>query len=189
MRVGLDIDDTICQTRDIIIRFLCKHYKMDYRKSKKLDYEYFKENYDNYYNFVKEYYDELIHTVKLKPFTLRYLKKRGHDIIFLTSRYYKEFKYPYETTYKYLKEKKIPFDKLIICEDNKGKICSEEKIDIFFDDNIKNYNSVKNVGIEVYLMDDLPNKKIKDVNRIYSTRDIYLKVKRKEKQNERKNNF
>lgn len=191
MRVGIDIDDTICNSRKVLIPFLSKTLGIKYKKVKKEEYEYFKEKYKNYFEVAKDNYDTLVMNIKLKPGTIKYLnkiKKRGHEIIFLTSRYYKEFKNPYETTYTYLKNNNIPFDKLILCADDKGKICKEEKIDIFFDDNFKNYISVKNTGIDVYLMDDIPNIKIKGVKRIFSVRDMYLKIKRKEKYYGGKNN-
>jgi len=191
MRVGIDLDDTIISSRKVLISFLAKHYGLKYNKVKSEEYEYFKTSYEDYFDFAKENYDELVFKIKLKPGTIKYLKKikdRGHEIYIITSRFNKEFKTPYETTFSYLIKNKIPFDKLIITNKSKGEVCLTENIDIFFDDYIVNYNAVRDVGVDVYLMDDLPNIKIKNVKRIFSIRDIYLKVKKKEKENARENN-
>jgi len=191
MKIGIDLDDTIINSRKVLISFLSKYYNLKYNGVKNKEYEFFKSNYSDYYDVAKKYYDDLVFNIKLKPSVIKYLKKirdRGHEIIIITSRYYKEFKTPYETTFNYLINNSVPFDKLIITDKSKGEICAKENIDVFFDDYIVNYNSVKNKGIDVYLMDDLTNYKIKNVKRIFSIRDIYLCVKKKEKENARKNN-
>ena len=40
MRVGIDIDDTICQTRKTFIPILCKHYGIRYKDVKSKEYTY-----------------------------------------------------------------------------------------------------------------------------------------------------
>ena len=30
MRIGIDIDDTICDTREVLIKYVCKELNLDY---------------------------------------------------------------------------------------------------------------------------------------------------------------
>ena len=61
MRIGIDIDDTICCSIENILPHICKYYNLDYEveKNKSLSYEYY-HGLDNYLDFAKKHYDKLI---------------------------------------------------------------------------------------------------------------------------------
>lgn len=186
MRIGLDIDDTICNTYDLVLKYVCKYYNLNYKeyKNKKISYDYFKKNLESFQIYAKNNYKYIIPNSPLKKGVIKYitkLKKRGHEIIFITGRDYDEFDDPYNITYNFLIKNKVPFDKLLTSRLNKGEACLEEKIDIYFDDEFKNYESVKKVGIEVYLFSKRANKYIKNVRRVDNFRNIYKIIKNKEK--------
>lgn len=186
MKIGLDIDDTICDTFELVLPYICKFYNLDYKeyKNKKISYDYFKENLENFSTFAKNNYKYIIPNSPLKRGVIKYitkLRKRGHEIIFITGRDYDEFDDPYNTTYNYLIENNIPFDKLLTNKLNKGQTCVEEQIDVYFDDEIKNYSSVVEQGIDVYLFTKRANKDIKNVSRVNNFKEIYKLIKRKEK--------
>ena len=55
--------------------------------------------------------------------TLNELKRRGYEIIIITARSDKYYSDPYQISYDYLVQKKIPFDKLIV-----NKVYREQQI-------------------------------------------------------------
>lgn len=143
MRIGIDIDDTITNSKEYVTN-LKKQLYPEYDCNKKLP--------DNVFlNFINQY-DSIIHkNVKLKngvKESLDYLKKQGHEIVFITAR--GEFsKTSEEDTLNYFKKHNIPYDKLICEAYDKGKIAFDNKIDIFIDDLLTNCRSVNTYGIKV----------------------------------------
>ena len=129
-------------------------------------------------------YKDIIPNSPLKKGVIKYIKKlrkRGHQVIFITGRDTTEFEDPYTLTYNYLKENKIPFDGLLVNQLNKGESCKKENIDIYFDDEPRNYKSVEAMGIDVYLFNRYSNELLEGYNRVNSIKDIYKIIKKKEK--------
>ena len=184
MRIALDIDDTICNTFDIVLPSVCKQYNLDYEeyKKKRISYKDFK--FDGFFDYALNNYKYIIPNSKLKKGVVKYIKKlrrRGHQIIFITGRCNKEFEDPYTLTYDYLKKNKVPYDKLLVNQLDKGKACIEEKIDVYFDDEPKNYEIVEKVGIDVYLFTRYSNELLDNFKRVNSIKEIYKIIKKKEK--------
>ncbi len=143
MRIGVDIDDTITETSDMIAFFLRKYYT-NYTCYRDLPEPLFSDFVD--VRVRKLYRYELLK--KDAAFALHELKKLGHEIIFITARgdigsFYKEY------TEAYLKYHDIPYDKIIFKAVDKGLIAKEEGIDLFIDDKKSNCDSVASRGIEV----------------------------------------
>ena len=193
MRVGIDIDDTICNTFDVFLPYICKFYNLDYAtlKKEKLNYNFFSNTYDDYYIIAKDICKKIVPTLSLRRGVVKYLnkiKKLGCDIVFITARNSIEYDNPYQISYDYLVKNNIPFDALITDVSDKGEACLEEKIDIFFDDDIDNYNIVKKRGIDTYLFTIESNKKYKNVSRVKDFRQIYKIVKGKKNGRGKSNN-
>lgn len=187
MRIGLDIDDTICDTLEFVLPYCCKYYGINYEEIKNKNYpvNYFIDNY-GYYDFAKKYYDKLIPYVPLKKDVVKYLnklKKRGHQIIFITARSNKGLDNPYQITYDYLVKNNVPFDTLITGAKDKDEVCIEEEIEIYIDNDSNNCLAVSNKGITTYLMDKQKNKNFKVVK---SFKQIYKLIKKEEKNGRRK---
>jgi len=130
----------------------------------------------------KVIYQKITPNIPVNKGVIKYLKKikkLGHEIVFITARGNKGYDRPYQISYDYLVQNKVPFDALIVDAQDKGKVCLEEHVDIFFDDDINNYNSVSSRGIEVYLYTINSNKKYKDIRRANNFRQIYKIVRRK----------
>jgi len=178
MRIGIDIDDTITNTWEFFMPLLSKKYNVSIDKLK---------NGPPYYDAVKdivtmaEYIDmvkkseDLLLKIELKPNVidvLTKLKQEGHTIIFITARC-DEYNDPYELTKKYLEKYHVPYDKIIVRALEKGKVCKEEKINLFIDDSINNCQKVRQTGIDVLLMETNINKSnkefihMKDWNQVY----------------------
>lgn len=190
MRIGIDIDDTICDTFEFVLPYCCKYYSVSYEDAKKnnYSYEYFINNY-GYYDFAKKYYGKIIPYVPLKKDVVRVLtklKKRGHEIIFITARSSRGFDNPYQITYDYLIKNNVPFDTLITEAKEKDKVCLDEEIDIYIDDSISECLKVRNNNIKVLLSDTIYNKNDKDLQRIKSFRNLYKIIKKEEKDGRRK---
>lgn len=190
MRIGIDIDDTICSTFDFILPYCCKYYGIDYNEAKEKGYslEYLINNY-GYYDFAKKYYGKIIPYVPLKKDVVKYLnkiKKRGHQIIFITARSSRGYDNPYQLTYDYLVKNKVPFDELITDVLEKDKACVDESIDIYLDNDINNCRKTKAIGINTYLNISENSQKNKEFKCVKNFRQFYKIIKKEEKSGRRK---
>lgn len=179
MRIGIDVDDTIVKTWSSFMPILSEKYNIPLDKIKKSE---------PYYDAVKdivtmeEYIDmvkksgHLSKELELRPYVkevLTKLKEEGNTIIFITARDDNMYDDSYLITKEYLDRHKIPYDKIIVNAYDKGRICKEEKIDLFIDDNIKNCQSVYNERISVVLMETIFNKDNKEFIRMKDWKQIY----------------
>lgn len=192
MRIGIDIDDTICCTFEFVLPYCCKYYGVSYEEAKEHNYnwEYFKDNY-GYYDFAKKYYGKIMPYIPLKKDVVKFLnklKKRGHQIIFITARSKKGYDNPYQLTYDYLIKNNIYFDTLIVEAKEKDKVCLDEEIDIYIDDKVDECLKVRNENIKVFLMDTRYNKDEKDFKRVKNFKQFYKLIKKEEKNGRRKSN-
>lgn len=190
MRIGIDIDDTICSTFDFVLPYCCKYYGIDYNEAKEKGYslEYLINNY-GYYDFAKKYYGKIIPYVPLKKDVVKYLnkiKRRGHQIIFITARSNRGYDNPYQLTYDYLIKNNIPFDELITDALEKEKACVDESIDVYLDNDINNCIKTKNIGINTYLSISENSQKNKDFKCVKNFKQFYNLIKKEEKSGRRK---
>lgn len=178
MRIGIDIDDTITNTWEFFMPLLSEKYNVSIDKLKNGPpyYEAVKDivTMEEYDTMVKES-EHLLLNIELKPNVidvLTKLKKEGHTIIFITARC-DEYNKPYELTKEYLDKYKVPYDKIIVRALEKGQICKEEKINLFIDDSIDNCRKVKQVGIDVLLMETNFNKNNKEFIHMKNWNQVY----------------
>lgn len=185
MRIGIDIDGTITNLHNEIIKYglqyndyiLGKGIKNEnaYRISEIFDWEK-----DDYVKLKKYIQMEVLNIIKPRDDVVEYLnniKKLGHEIYIITGRKSTEMRDTYNETLNWLKTNNIPFDKFIIEESNKGKVCIENNIDIFVDDSLKHLNRVCDAGVKkIYIFDNVYNRENNKYNRIYSFRDLYYNV-------------
>jgi len=184
MRIGLDIDDTICNTFDLVLPCICEHFNLNYEKDKKKRINYRDFDFEGFKEYALKNYNDIIPNSPLKKGVIKYIKKlrkRGHQIIFITGRDTTEFEDPYKITYDYLNKNKVPYDKLLVNRLDKGNVCVEENIDIYFDDEPINYKNVEAKGVEVYLFTKYSNELLDGYKRINSIKEIYKIIKNKEK--------
>lgn len=184
MRIGIDIDDTICNTWDFIIPYLSKYFKISMDNLKNTDKAYYEAcncTFLEYCKFSKKYYSTISLKYKIKPNVrkvIKELRKEGHEIIFITARSINGFHDPYKSSLKYLDKHKIPFDKLIVNAKEKASVCLEEKIDLFIDDSIHNCMEVANKNIPVLLFNASFNQNCTLFKRVFSWKEIYKEVER-----------
>lgn len=178
MNIGVDIDDTITNTYETLLTIISMKYGLNHRKliSKKLAYTEIYSKLDNFDLYKKDLFYMMARSVTLKENVVEVLKKlksEGNNIIFITARNYEDYVEPYKISYEYLVKNNIPFDKLFVNVYDKGNLCKKENIDIFIDDNVRNCNSVKNVGIRTIQFDTEFTLKIDDAEHVSSWNEIY----------------
>ena len=156
MRIGMDLDDTVCKTSESLNKYAKKYaveegievadifMKVSERKK-----------------FLKKYFVQVIKEAELKDgFTDVYenfLKK--HEIYIITDR--SDDFMPHATkvdyiTLEWLEEHDIKFRGYYSdsYKEEKARICEENKIDIMIDDDHANYEVFKKHGIKTILFDD-----------------------------------
>lgn len=191
MIIGIDIDDTITDTYEVMINYSQK-YIIDVLKKEPIlrdgscneayytRYLYGWEN-DEDFEFLKEYYERIMNEVKPKTLAIEYLQKlhnQGHKIVLITARWDSEKFDIREVTKKWIQKNSIPYDKLIVNAENKLVAAKQENIDVFIDDTFKNCKILSDNGIRTYLMDSRMNRGFEDekITRVYSWPHLYMKL-------------
>lgn len=185
MRIGIDIDDTICDSWNTIIPIISDYFKINEQEIRNSDKAYFEVlncSLDEWYKFVREKFELLAPYFELKENAVNIinkLKEEGNKIIFVTARSNNGYSDPYKISYDYLTINNIKFDKLIVNGYDKGKICKQESIDLFIDDNINNCQNISSYGIDILLFDANFNRKCNDFKRVYNWNEVYEYIKNK----------
>lgn len=144
LKIGIDIDDTITDTRKSTIEYL-NMYNLDLN-------EYSGDlNDKKTFDFLIKHIEDIQANANLKPGvkeTFAELKKMGYEIIIITARG-GELDYNHEKITKdYFAKHDLPYDKMYFGNYPKGDIALKEKIDVFIDDRIYNLDDVSQHGIE-----------------------------------------
>lgn len=200
MRLGIDIDDTISNTYQTVIKYaedFTRNYchreyaSIEERAGNIKTHQYIQEifewNAEEEKIFFKEYYRKFIAEVKPKEDVQRVLQKlyRQHEIILITARWEDEKQGGIEeATKKWLENYQIPYHKMFLNRP-KLEVCKENHIDVFIDDSYMNCKSVQEGGIKTYMMNCIANQNIKDyeIERVYNWNEIYEKLKKYEEEN------
>ncbi len=173
MRIGLDIDDTICNTNEVLMKYAHKynqeHGNKPLLKKETNNFgEVFGWDDNEVYTFFRTYYldalKEIVPKKNVKE-VLNKLKEEGHELIFITVRNDKECGGVGEAnriTTKWFKEYNIPYNEINYNIHNKATFCKENNIDIFMDDSIKTVKLVNNEGIKTFIAINNFNKDFND---------------------------
>ena len=173
MKIGIDIDNTICST-DEVIDIKIKEYIKEHGMSQE---EFFGDS-SNMDKFYKEKILEVIAEDPVKDDFLRVLNKLkvNNEIIIVTARNEKFVKISQsmrQATKDWLAKNNIYYDKYFddAYIEGKVKVCKDEAIDIIIDDDINNYLAFKDNGIKTLLFDD-KGKYLDIVDRVGSWREV-----------------
>lgn len=198
MNIGIDIDDTISETFETLLPYSQKYTIEDLKKESKID---FRADLSNHFyivymnnwseqeaiNFWGKYYAEILRKVNIKTFAtgvINKLKEQGNKIYLITARWDMPGDDVKEITRKWLEEKGLEYDELIINASDKAKLVEEKKIDIFIDDSFNNCKSIaENTNAKVYMMTSRVNGNLNDdnVKRVFSWPEIYDLINREDK--------
>lgn len=173
MKIGIDIDNTICST-DEVIDIKIKEYIKEHGMSQE---EFFGDS-SNMDKFYKEKILEVIAEDPVKDDFLRVLNKLkvNNEIIIVTARnetFVKTSQSMRQATKDWLAKNNIYYDKYFddAYIEGKVKVCKDEAIDIIIDDDINNYIAFKENGIKTLLFDDR-GKYLDVVDRVGSWKEV-----------------
>ncbi len=187
MRIGIDLDDTITKTDEILFK-----YAKIYNEEEKILFNINREewnltkafgwNEENIKEFFSKYLKSIYEKAEIKENAkekINALKNDGNKIIIITARDTKSLKEVHEVCKDWLINNKINVDKIVVDGENKAQKCLENKIDIFIDDNICNCENVyNNLKIPVLLMNSRYNKDYQNpkIKRVYNWNEIYNEI-------------
>lgn len=195
MKIGIDIDDTITDTYDVMFNYAQRYTINELKKDAtpaKVDclnhyyvenlHKWDKEESDVFWN---KYYLEMIEKVKPKTFSVEYIKElsKNNEIYLITARYDDETKIAERITKKWLEKYDVPYKELVFYAVDKLKAAKENEIDIFIDDGFSNCKNLAEGGIKTFMMESAVNKNLDLTNekfeRVYSWPHLYQKIKLK----------
>lgn len=192
MIIGIDIDDTITDTYEVMMNY-AQEYTIDVLKKEPI----IKDSLtcDNHFytqylhgwkegedlKYLEQYYSRIIEEVKPKTLAIKYLKKlhdEGNKIVLITARWTTDSFDVVGLTEKWIKENNVPCDKLIVNAENKLIAAKQENVDVFIDDSFKNCKMVSEGGIKTFIMETRTNRGLSDekITRVYSWPHLYMKI-------------
>jgi uncharacterized HAD superfamily protein len=193
MKIGIDLDDTICNSSPV---FVAQAFKFCLERGLKPN---AKIAWRDYHvktilgldekqtgEFMTLYHDTLIDLVQphyLVKETLAALKTDGHQIIFITARP-NEPRGSVAITYAWFKRYQLPYDQIRFACQDKGQSCLKDKIDVFIDDLPNHCRAAARRGVKTFVYDCPWNQSLRrrDVKRIYIWPQFYQAVRALAKQ-------
>ena len=189
MNIGIDIDDTISETYEVLLPYSQKYSIEDLKKrpcvnlkEKSKDHFYIKSingwSHEECEKFWEKYYPEMMEKVNIKAFaaeTINELREEGQKIFLISARWNMENFDNKEVTLRWLKNNDLTFDELILDTPDKLQFVKENNIDLFIDDSFKNCSNIaNNTSTKVFLMNSKANEGFEDekVKRVYSWPEI-----------------
>lgn len=157
MRIGIDLDDTICRTTEKV------HEKLEvYAKEVNLNPLDIMNDEQLKSEFYDLYLEDIYTNVEIKRNVSKVLKRirnRGNELYIITARS-KHFLTKdidiFSITDKWLSDNDIKVDGIIISAygERKAEACKRMKIDLMIDDDPYNYKMIVGVGTKCLLFDD-----------------------------------
>lgn len=187
MNIGIDIDNVISKFDEALKEEFLKHDK-ELRNTgiinpnKHMTKGMFDWTDDELWPFYFENIERIVKSLEVKEGAKEYiekLKEDGHTIVIITGRDNGEYTDPYNMTKKWLAEKEIPYDKLILTDayknnkHSKTEKCFENNIDIMIDDSIRNCRECFENHITTLIMDKPCNRDEKEITRVHNWKEIY----------------
>lgn len=187
MNIGIDIDNVISKFDEALEEEFLKHDK-ELRNTgiinpnKHMTEGMFDWTDEELWPFYLENIERIAKNLEVKEGAKEYiekLKEDGHTIVIITGRDNGEYTDPYNMTKKWLKDKEIPYDKLIFVngyknnKQGKAAKCIENGIDVMIDDSRGICKECFQNNITTLIMDKPCNREIKEITRVYNWKDIY----------------
>lgn len=172
MRIGINLDNTICKTDEEILK-----YEKPYLRKRRILHEDLWNDSLYRIRFLEKNLRDIYKTATLKPgikSALKYLKQKN-EVFIVTSRddfFVEEIQ---NDTIKYLIRESIVVDGIFFNIKDKLKLCKEEKIDVLIDDDVTILKKIRTKKIRCILYDDKERfKEIED--RITSWMKIHKSI-------------
>ena len=160
MKIAIDIDDTLTNTKDnqkkLWKEYITNNPNPNY--TEELPYNINEFDAEEYIGiFWNTYREQLSFESTYKEDTstiIDKLKKDGHQLSIVTSRPDDRYTNLLERITKALKENNINIDDIHTNARDKGTYCKEHNFDLLIDDNIKQIESAKNQGLQAILFNE-----------------------------------
>ncbi len=179
MKIGIDIDDTLVNTKEVQIkvwqRYIKEYPKEGYSKDLPADINGWDDPYIQ--DFWDIYREELTFSPKFKANASKIIKKLnndGHELCIITSRPDNKYKDLKGQTREWFKQNDIAINTLYTNIRDKASILVEKDIDLIVDDDIKHITKALELGKKAILFNHN-----KDFNGLQTTNwlDLYDKIK------------
>lgn len=180
MKIAIDIDDTLTNTKENQIKLWKKYYNSNPKIgfSEQLPSDINEFDADEYIGiFWDTYREELSFNSTYKKDAsniIDKLKEEGYELCIVTSRPDERYTNLKEKITKALKENNINIDSIHTNARDKGLYCKEHNFDLLIDDNIKQIKSAQNNGLKGILFNEIPNYEGLQTN---NWKDLYNIIK------------
>ena len=185
MNLGIDIDDTINNLHDMLIK-----KGTEFNEREKIDHKINQNawHWDKAFGWddqmAQKFLDENMENIYLNAGikenaaeVINKLHTEGNKIVIITARGPEHVQDIYKTSEIWLKQKNVIFDKLIVNSKDKTKACIENNIDVFIDDHVDFCEGVSTTNAKVFMFDSPYNKEETRYKRVYNWNEIYIKIK------------
>lgn len=165
MRIGVNIDDTICRTTEKVQEYLEKHaQELGIDPIEIMTDELLKEE------FFNNHQEEIYENAEIKrnvAEVLKRLRSKGNEIYVITSRrqsFNKNSKSIFDITEDWLKKHDIEVDAIISSAygETRADVCKKYNIDLMIEDDPYNYKKIISIGKKCVLFDDREKYTLKD---------------------------
>lgn len=186
MRIGIDIDDTVCSTNEMILVEADKYDKEVLGGTgikNKEAYEFTEMmgwDKDGKGKFFKDRLEYIMSISEVKEGAVDIINKlydEGNEIYFITYRKDKYITDPYLLSKNWLDKQGFKYHKLIANSGDKGIVCYNNKIDLFIDDSVIHCADVSAYNIKSLLFTTMYNKDNNEFKRVNNWKEIYNLIK------------
>ena len=186
MVIGIDMDDTICSTNELIIEAADEYDKTVLGGSgiKNKDAYEFNEMMgwpDGMKGqFFKDRLEYIMSHAQIKQSAKKVINKlhdEGCKIVIISFRKDKYLKDPYKLTIDWLKQNDIHYDKVFVNTGTKTDECIENNVQLFIDDKESHCEDVSSAGIDVLLFTNAYNHDETRFKRVDNWDEVYNYVK------------
>lgn len=188
MRIGLDIDNVILNTDDVLLEAFKKEDKNKRNKgiiNRNADYfmsgmfDWTKDEVNSFLNENMERLAKNLVPIENAKKYMDLLLKEGHELYLVSNRTYPQYKCAFKTTEDNLKENNINYTKLFLTETNdKSKEVLENNIDIFIDDRASNCMKLLEHGITCILFRTIYERRtFSNLDSVSNWKELYDKIR------------
>lgn len=176
MKIGIDIDDTLVNTKDVQKRIWQRYIKEYPKEGYTKDLPATINDFDDAYvqTFWDIYREELTFSPTFKENASKVIKKLnqdGYELCVITSRPDKKYKDLKGQTKEWFKQNDIAIDTLYTDVRDKAEFLLEKDIDLIIDDDIKHINKALELGKKAILFnhnDSFKGLQTTDWNELYN---------------------
>lgn len=168
MKIGIDMDDTICCTTEEVDK-----YELVYLKENNLTSEELWSVKENREKFLYQFIEDIWKDVSLKDGVVDILRelKKDNELYIVTARTNKYVDDILNITNNYLNKNNIMVDGIFVEAGDKVDVCVNNGIDKMIDDSRFIYERLTSNGIDVILFDD-KRRNLDITNRVDNWNDI-----------------